>query len=79
MQLFVYQFNLIERLTTFQSCRFKKCLQIGMTSDAVQSKPVKAVAENDGSLSFLLKCRKSNFSVRAQETLKTYNGVRFLI
>ncbi|KAI6183717.1 hypothetical protein M3Y97_00518900 [Aphelenchoides bicaudatus] len=57
-----------------QSCRFKKCLQIGMTSDAVQSKPVKAVAENDGSLSFLLKCRKSNFSVRAQETLKTYNG-----
>ncbi|KAI6174577.1 Nuclear receptor domain-containing protein [Aphelenchoides bicaudatus] len=57
-----------------QSCRFKKCLQIGMAADAVRSRAPLPVTENDGSLTFLLKSRRSNFTVRARATLNVYGG-----
>ncbi|KAI6228677.1 Nuclear receptor domain-containing protein [Aphelenchoides fujianensis] len=60
-----------------QRCRWERCLKIGMTVDAVLSKPTSSVkydAFADDALAFLLKCRRSTFIIRGQATVDVYGG-----
>ncbi|CAD5221481.1 unnamed protein product [Bursaphelenchus okinawaensis] len=57
-------------------CRFQKCLEIGMVMKAVEPKRIeRAVENNPGVLSRLLRCRQAAFTDRYKSTIDVYGGI----